>query len=179
MTETDEQKMCGMCGMEIPGVARKCPYCHVFHTRLSMIVHHPLFTMSLGLVFFGALMSFYVVMMNRLLDRGEDFQRYAHQISVHDVRIGFGQLEDQPTVAVLGRLKNSSEIGWKNVRLLAEFHDSEGNLIDVEEHSSYSYGVPPSGDVGFKISTAREFPEDSYDTANVVVISADDARSRW
>jgi len=139
----------------------------------------PLFGISIGLVVFVAIMSMHGVLMQRMLDRGEDFQRYADQISVHDMRIEFGQLEDQPTVAVLGRLKNSSDIGWKNVRLLAEFHDSEGNLIDVEEHSSYSYGVPTSGDVGFKISTAREFPEDSYDTANVVVISADDARSRW
>jgi hypothetical protein len=144
-----------------------------------MVVHHPLFGLSLGLVFFVVMTSLYGIMMDRLLDRGEDFQRYADQISVHDVRIEFGQVEGAPTVVLLGRLKNDSDIGWRNVKLLGEFYDGEGNLVDVSHRGGLMYHVPAGGEVGFKISREREFPEARYATARVKVLSAEDARSRW
>jgi len=179
MTKTYEQKTCGMCGMEIPGMARKCPYCHVFQNRFSRATGHPLFGISIGLVAFVAITSVYGGLMQRMFDRGEDFQRYADQISVHDVRIEFGQLEGEPTVVVLGRLKNRSDIGWEDVKLLGEFYDADGDLVDVSHRGCLMYHVPAGGEVAFKISRGREFPESRYATARVKVLSAKDTRARW
>jgi len=129
MTQPPDSKARGMCAMEIPRAARKCPFCHVFQARLSMVVRPPLFGMSLGLLLFIALTSLDGALMGRLLDRGEDFQRYADQISVHDLRIEFGQVEGEPTVVLLGRLNSGNDIGWENVKLLAAIARTRSAIV--------------------------------------------------
>ena len=50
MTSPSETKTCRMCCMEIAAAAKKCPFCHHWQNKFSMITFHPAFAVLLTVV---------------------------------------------------------------------------------------------------------------------------------
>ena len=109
MTESPETKTCGMCCMEIPAGARKCPYCQQFQNKLAMVVFHPAFLVLFIIVPMVAALIVVGTMFQRTFDRGEDFQVYSNEITVAGTTLKFGENESGPTVAVVGRVRNERQ----------------------------------------------------------------------
>lgn len=127
-----------------------------------------------GIPFLAAMIALYI-----LLAPFGNFETYRNQIEVTESRIAFGELNSRPTVAVIGTIRNTSLISWKDVYLHVDFLDADGNLVDVGERVNYMYRVPAGETTSFKASFCREFPDTKYVTAVVRVVGATDARSRF
>lgn len=74
---------------------------------------------------------------------------------------------------------NSGDVDWKEVTFQVEFLDKKGQLVDAGQELKYLCVLPNHKEIGFKISSRREFPEESYIAHKVRVISARDARARF
>jgi hypothetical protein len=170
------KKTCKMCCMDIPKDARKCPHCHHFQNRLSMVLFYPGFVVLVLLIPLVVLPVFFETTM---FDRGEDYQRYKDQIEITNSEIAFGDTKSAGTVAVIGTIKNTSPIPWKEIQVHADFFDAQGKRTDVGEREDYSFYLPANGTSTFKASFRREFPETNYVKHSVRVVAAKDARARW
>ena len=167
MCEQAEMKTCKMCAMEIPAQARKCPHCHHWQRGLVAILWHPAF----ALIFLIPLMIAYGIMMS-MFDRGKDFQPYRDQVKVTSSEIRFSNDPNSEHVAVVGRLKNSSSLDWKDLILSVEFYDAGGELVDAGQDMKYSYYVAANDEESFRISFYRLFPKESYVSCKVRVVFA-------
>jgi hypothetical protein len=178
--DQDQSKTCKMCFQQIDARARKCPYCHHWQSRwasltapgspgMALIVLVPIF---LGL----ALMGWFF---ERMFDRGKDFQAYRGEIEVVQSEVKFGQDKDGPTVAVVGVVRNNSNVTWKEVQFAVQFFDKEKKLVDAAQKHEYFFVFPATDRCAFKVSFGREFPESQYVTHEVRVVSAKDSRARF
>ena len=179
MTTLPEMRTCKMCRMDIPAHARKCPYCHHFQNKLSLFFFSPYFHI-LVLFMMGALYCGLLgVMYERFFDQGESFRNYSSEIKVVSSALQFGEGANGPTVAVVGQMANDSDVDWKEVRFQVEFHDASGKLIDAGQAYEYLYYLPAHDQAAFKVSFHREFPEGSYASHSVKVITARDGRIKF
>jgi hypothetical protein len=161
--------------MEIPGQARKCPYCHQFQDRRSTILYHPALHIVAALV---PMLVMSVIFAN-IFDTGEKYEHYRGQIAVADCHIVFGDTKSGSTVAVIGMITNRSQVSWKEVQFHVDFLDAGGKRVDVGEREDYSFRLPAGENTAFKVSFRREFPETNYVKALVHVVGAKDERARW
>lgn len=174
--DTDSaKKTCKMCRMEVPQQARKCPFCHHFQNRMSMVMYHPAFMALFACVPFGAMLFVYA----RIFDAGEDYQTYKDQVVITESRIAFGETKSGATVAVIGTMKNASPVSWKEIQFHVDFLDAAGKRVDVGERENYGFQLPANETSSFKVSFRREFPETNYVRPSVRVLAAKDARIRW
>jgi hypothetical protein len=175
MNVSGATKTCKMCCMEIPQQARKCPCCHQFQDRRSMILYHP------GLHIVVALVPMLVmfVIIGSIFDTGEKYEHFKDQIVLADSHIVFGDTKSGPTVAVIGTITNTSKVSWKEVQFHVDFLDAGSKRTDVGEREDYNFRLPASESTSFKVSFRREFPESNYVKAIVRVVGAKDERARW
>ena len=175
MNPAPETKVCRMCYREIPRQARKCPECHHFQSRSTMVVYHPVVAVILAVTPLLLMLLFVA----GLLDQGEDYQLYKDQIAVTDSQLAFGCLGTNATVAVIGQIRNQSPVPWEDIYLHATFTDATGKTIDVAQRQEYAFYLPPNESLPFKLSFRREFPESNYVNHTVRVVGAKDARARF
>ena len=168
-------KTCKMCCMEIPQGARKCPQCHHFQNRWSMVMFHPGFAVLFGSLPIAAMLIVFAT----IFETGEKYETYKDQIAIADSQIAFGETQSGGTVAVIGTIKNTSPVSWKEVQFHVEFLDAAGKRSDVGEKQDYSYQLPAGETSSFKVSFRREFPETNYVSHIVRVVGARDVRARW
>lgn len=177
--EENNTKLCKMCYKEIPGKAKKCPYCHHWQSKFSMIVWNPVVPVIAFLIPY----AFFMYMLANMFEKGEDFTPYRNQITIGDSELKFGEKKCgetvAETVAVIGTMSNKSSVPWKDVQIEVRFYDGNGRMIDSKQQKDYPFEVPADGNAAFKVSTLREFPKEQYVKYNVSIISASDARSRW
>lgn len=113
------------------------------------------------------------------LDTGENYAPYKDQIVISDCQIAFGDTKSAATVAVIGTIKNTSKVSWKDIKFHVDFFDAGGKRIDVGQREEYSYVLAAGDTSSFKVSFTREFPETNYVKPVVRIVGATDMRSRW
>ena len=169
------KKTCKICCMEIPQQARKCPYCHHFQNRWSMVMFHPAFALLFASLPLAAMLTAFAM----IFDTGENYETYKNQIIIADTRIAFGDTKSSATVAVIGTIKNTSQVSWKDITFHADFLDAADKRVDVGEREDYTFRLPAGQTSSFKLSFRREFPETNYVKTVVRVVGAKDVRARW
>jgi len=151
------KKTCKMCCMEIPQQARKCPHCHHFQNRWSMIMFHPAF----ALLFASLPIAAMLVVFASIFDRGENYETYKDQIVISDSQIAFGDTKSGATVAVIGTIKNTSQVSWMEIQFHVDFLDAAGKRTDVgeREHRRFQLRVDYcSLELGFQAWTGSIQP---------------------
>ena len=172
---TDTTKTCGMCFMQIPAQARKCPYCLQFQNKMSMITFHPAFGVLLAVI----PMALVLTVFQRMFDAGEDYQTYAGQVQITESKLAFGEDEDGGTVVVMGTIQNNSPIPWKEILFQVDFRDAAGARSDTGQRPGPLYYLPPNSSLSFKVSFRRQFTVTNYVGHTISVVSAKDGRTRW
>ena len=114
-----------------------------------------------------------------IFDRGEEFETYKNQIAITVAQLAFGETKSARTVDVIGTIKNTSPIPWKEIQFHVDFLDARGKRIDVGHKEQYNFYLPANGTSTFKVSFPTEFPETNYAKPLVSVSTAKDARARW
>ena len=82
-----------------------------------------------------------------------------------------------PTVSVVGKLRNNSDIPWKDIYLEAQYFDSGGTMIDANGAEQYGLSILPHEEVAFRVRGPADRSETEYASHKVFVRSARDARS--
>lgn len=182
--ESHATKTCPMCSMEIPATARKCAYCHYWQTRLNTLLSSPWFAMLVAGIPLLVFILAFAAILDSQFDRGEPYSKYAGQLTVSQTEMEF--VDDarddcgrNAWLVIIGKVKNRSPIGWKNVRYQVDFFNSAGEFLDTGQGESYTWHVPPGQEVGFKVRLVRDFAKDNYADYKVRIIHADDARKRF
>ena len=168
-------KTCKMCCAEIPQQARKCPHCHHFQNRWSLVMFHPAFTVCFACLPLVAMLFVFA----SIFDTGENYETYKDQIHITDKQIVFGDTKSAATVAVIGTITNASRVSWKEIQFHVDFLDAAGKRADVGERDDFNFRLPAGETSSFKVSFRREFPETNYVTPVVRIVGAKDVRARW
>lgn len=169
-------KTCKMCYQEMDSRAKKCPYCHHWQNKISMIVWHPAFAAFLIMI---PSCIFVGLIFESMFDKGEDFTTYRTQIAISESELKFGKTVRGPTVVAMGIMTNKSSLSWKDVQLEVRFYDNNNKLIDTDQKNKYSFVVPANDISTFKVSIPREFPEEQYASCKVRILSAKDSSTMW
>jgi hypothetical protein len=140
-----------------------------------MLFYHPAIAVLLATVPFATIW----ILFANMFDPGENFEVYQNQIIITESALAFGETKSESTVAIVGTIKNTSRISWKDIYFHADFFDAQGHRKDAGEKQDYSFRLPAGGISSFKISFRREFPESNYVKHEVRVVAAKDARARW
>ncbi len=179
----DELKNCKVCCMAIPAKARKCPHCHHWQDKWSLVIFHPLFAIIPTLMIFLVMFGFLGTMFKFTFAEGEPFSKHQNAVALVETEMLFGEVSGcktpSPTVAVIGKIRNSSPVTWKEITLEGQFFDKDGRMVDATQQLKYSFIAPANGDCAFKISFQREFPQERYSSFKVRVVSAKDERKRF
>jgi hypothetical protein len=111
----------------------------------------------------------------------QEYPPYSGQIEIVESRLVFGQGYRGPTVGVVGALRNTSPVGWKEVCFHVEFRDAEGKPVDAATTERYgnNYTVPGGATLAFEVSFERKYPEANYVKHSVKILSAKDSRGMW
>jgi hypothetical protein len=121
----------------------------------------------------------FAIMMDSMMSKGEDFEPHRGELAVTESQIYFGETKTSATVGVMGSVKNSGKISWKEVNFHVDFVDATGKRVDVNEREAYGYEAPAGSESSFKISFSREFPQEKYARARVTIVRAKDVRARF
>lgn len=180
-TNTDmAQKQCKTCCMMIPEPAKRCPYCQTFQKWWVWHAQHPLFFIVM-ICLLATLLTLPYVHLSRVFDRGEPFEQYRSRVMVVESEMTFGERsfiagEMNPVVAVIGTIRNDSDIPWKNVAFAVEFYDEQGNRIDVGNQVLHTLILPSHDTVSFKVQFGRDLVGE-YTNHHIVVTHAHEART--
>jgi hypothetical protein len=119
------------------------------------------------------------IMYRSMFQQGERFALYKDQIEILQSEVRFGERESGPTVSVIGKLKNNSDVDWTDIRIEVQFFDGEGNLIDAKHHCEFSMILAAGQTAGFKVPSVREFPQQQYASHKVTITHAKDRTARF
>lgn len=130
--------------------------------------------------FFACLpMAVMLIAFATLFDTGEKYEIYKNQITITDTQIALGDTKSGATVAVIGLIKNTSRVSWKEILFHVDFLDAAGKRVDVGEREDYNFRLPAGETSSFKVSFRREFSETNYVQPVVRIVGAKDERARW
>jgi hypothetical protein len=162
-------------------LAKKCPHCQHWQYKGSQIILHPAFSITLLMILWLGVYGFMGKMWQTSFSQGEPFSKYQTLLVIDEAKMAFGtnQCEhNSPTVAILGTIRNDSNISWKDIRLEGQFLDKDGKMIDTAQRE-HSVMVTASNKSAFKISFKREFEQEKYVNFKVRILSAKDERTRF
>jgi hypothetical protein len=119
------------------------------------------------------------VITHRQIGGRDTFIGYRDQIVVIDSSMHYQPSDEKcgPTISVVGKIKNNSDVPWKDIYLEAQYFDSSGKMIDANGAEQYGLTLPPHEEVAFRLRGAADRAERDYASHRVFVHSARDARS--
>jgi hypothetical protein len=109
----------------------------------------------------------------------ESFGAYGDQLSVVESSVHYAANADKygSTVSVIGKIKNDSDVAWKDLYIEAQYFDANGVMVDTQGSEQYGLVVPAHGEVAFRVRGSADRAENEYASHKVYVRSARDARS--
>jgi len=174
--DDQKTKACAMCDMQLSAKAKKCPYCHHFQNKFTLLMYNPLFTGSLYLV---AVLVMVNSMTNIFKSEDDLYRDCASQLHVLDSKLFFGETKCGDTVSVIGTITNQGVVSAQDVVVQADFMDGSGNRVDAGQRTDWKLYVPANASIPFKVTFAREFPKTNYVRHAISVIGAKDARNKF
>jgi hypothetical protein len=159
---------CKTCFSEIDKRAKKCPYCQSWQSRLRATLFNPAFLLIIFFLLLLGLTSYFDTQFTQKIN----FADYKNKIIISDSRIEFGENSCGETVAIIGKVKNQSEIDWKDITYEVVFYDKEKHVSDTNQQNAYSFIIPANEEVPFKISMKKEFDLNKYQNYEIRILSA-------
>ena len=159
---------CKTCFSEIDERAKKCPYCQSWRSRLRTIFYNPAFSLIIFFVLMFGISSYFESKFTQKID----FADYKNQIAISESRIEFGNNSCGETVAIIGKIKNQSELNWKDITYEIIFYDAKKNVSDTGQENEFSFILPATEEVPFKVSMKKEFDFEKYQSYEIRLVSA-------
>ncbi len=161
-------KTCKTCFSEIDERAKKCPNCQSWQSKTRAISNNPAFSLIMFLIVMFGISSYFQSGLTQKIA----FADYADKITITESRIEFGGSSCGETVAIIGKLKNESEIEWRDITYEITFLDKNNSVLDTGQEHKYSFVLPANEEVPFKVSMKKEFGTEKYKNYKVRLVSA-------
>ena len=166
--EQKSLKLCNICFQEIDDRARKCPYCHHWQNKITMALFHPVVVAMAPIL---VMLFFYFIFINKITG-GEKFDLHRDKVTITQPKLEFGESECGSDIVIIGKINNKSNFTWENPQFEITFVDEKNNLFDTGQDELYSFIIPANNEIPFKVSIKKQFPEESYNTYEVKILSA-------
>ena len=180
MIRSDAVGSCRWCGEHMHSQAWRCPHCRMWQSRLQGLYMFPV--LSPLLIIPGLAATWAVPLMLMLspvmseFEKGAPFADYHDQLRVVGSAMFTGYREGDPVIAVVGTLRNDTEVPWWALSLEVQFMDHDGKLVDViREHLGWRT-LLPAGQLAFRADMVAELPLGKYAAYEVFVRSGLEAR---
>ena len=168
--------LCLYCKSPIAWDARKCPSCGCWQSKWGNGAASPgsqlVSAVCLAIVLGGLVWLIYGA--HSVDDRVQD---PVAALEVVESDWSLVQGSRGVYVSVVGRLRNSASMTWRDVYFHAEFSDDSGHLVDVISDRHWDLVVPAQGETSFRIYAPAGSPEESYSSLDVVIRDASSGRS--
>jgi hypothetical protein len=170
-----ELRDCPMCMGPVREGAYKCPHCHTRQYRTSIHLVDRSDVILFGVIFLAIVTSALI----RRGDRDEAaFTDHPGALEISGIELSNPGEDSSREIIALGRIKNVSEIPWKDLYFEAQFFNRAGALIDTVSNHDYQLFVPAHGESTFKITLRSSRPKDEYANCKIFIRQARDGRSR-
>lgn len=167
-------KSCPFCMEDVRTEARKCRHCHQWLGRWTGSPNLPIAFAFLVLLGFWGWAEFRV---------GRpvlwDFAEHRDELVITNARFDFTREDDGLYVSTYGMIRNESAIAWKDLLIEVRYFDSDAELIDTTSAQRYTLTLHPGAEAAFRLRKRADKPQASYAGHHVLVLSAQDARSRF
>ena len=178
---SNDTKICPICAESIKAMAKKCPHCHHWQTKWHTTIFHPIFglvVIGIPVVVFYTIIS--LVMMQsweRTFGKGRNLAEYRDQIVVLESQMNYSVVDKKPVVSTVGKIKNNSNISWKDVQLEVQYYEKDGKLVDTYSERPFSISIHPGVEQAFRLRAAADKPPSAYASHRVFVRSAKDEQN--
>jgi hypothetical protein len=163
---TDQMKTCRMCGEEIKAIAKRCPHCTHFQSRINA----PIVIVIIGL----AIVIATRFMMPSPLKR-ETLYNSDNKLTILETTHKYGKDDCGSFIAILGKLKNQTEKTWTDVHDVhfeVKFYNEKNELVDTLNSQLYSIVIGPKKETSFRIREKAAALEGQYKRHEITITKA-------
>ena len=169
--------LCRWCRERIDASARRCPHCRAPQSKWA-ISSHPAVGAAFMLVALIILGAMFFHLTGHFSD-GRDFTDYLDKLQIVESEVVSEEKDGWTTTAVVGRIRNNSDVAWKDVQIEVQFRDGDGKLVDTFTDSDLAKRYPPGEVRAFKASGWAYLPAERYASYEASVVWAKEAKVWW
>jgi len=103
---------------------------------------------------------------------GEDFTAHRGDLSFASQSLTFAKEKDREYFAVVGTIRNTSKITWRDVYVEARFLNAGNELIDTYSSQLRDVIVLPNSDAAFRLTSYTARPSSEYSKVVLTITSA-------
>jgi hypothetical protein len=167
-------KACRVCRESIAVDAKRCPRCQAWQSSWST------FWFGNTTQSFGQQIIWVVVMLVAmwvgfrifLLPSGKDFQAHRGDLVFASQSMTFLKEKDRDYFAVVGTVRNNSDVIWRDPYVEARFLNSKNELIDTYSSQLRDVIILPRADAAFRLTGYTARPSSEYSKVVLSITSA-------
>lgn len=169
MNEDRETKECRFCREQIDARARRCPHCRMQQTKWAFTFHPAV--LAAGWLLLLLVLGFWAITVTGWLGSGRAVQ-LPEQLDVVQSQMVFEDAAPDPFVAVVGIIRNTGHVAWRQVQVEVQFFDGEGHLVDTVTDVLFNGHIGSGNERGFRVSGQPYLSRERYASHRVVIRSA-------
>lgn len=167
-------KICRVCGESIAAVAIRCPKCQSWQSKWGAwwspsspqsVGYQLLLTVIIMVVAFAAMRYF-------MFPGSKDFEQYGPSLQFSSQSLSFSKEKDREYLAVVGTIKNTSQIVWRDVHVEARFFNQKDELIDTISSNLRDVIIRPQSESAFRVTGYPVRPSNEYKRISLTITSA-------
>jgi hypothetical protein len=167
-------KACCICKEPMAADAKRCTRCQAWQSSWATFWYggatqsfgQQIIWVGLMVVLMWAMFRFF------MFPTGRDFQEYRKDLVFASQSMSFGKERDREFFAVVGTIKNTSDVPWRDLYVEARFLNTKNELIDT--HSTHLRDVIalPKGEAAFRLTGNTVRPSSEYWKVTLSITSA-------
>jgi hypothetical protein len=160
---TEQTKTCRMCGEEIKAIAKRCPHCTNYQSKINA----PILIVIIGLAIVFAARFMMPTPFKR-----ETLYDADNKLVIVETNHKYGKDDCGSFIAILGKLKNQTDKTWSDVHFEVKFYNDKNELVDTLNSELYSIVIAPQKESSFRIREKAAALEGQYKRHEIKITKA-------
>ena len=169
-----DTKACRVCRESIAADAKRCPRCQAWQSSWAT------FWFGNTTQSFGQQIIWVVVMLVAMwaafrffmFPSGKDFQDHRADLVFASQSMTFRKEKEREYFAVVGTIRNNSDVTWRDPYIDARFLNSKNEMIDTYSSQLRDVIVRPRTDAAFRLTGYTARPNSEYSRVVLTITSA-------
>jgi hypothetical protein len=169
-----DTKACRICREPIAADAKRCAKCQAWQSRWAAFWNggstqsfaQQIVWITIMIVVMFATWRYF------MFPQGAEFQAHRQDVVFAGHNLTFGNEKDREYFAVVGTIKNNSDIAWRDIYVEARFLDAKSELIDAYSSNLRDVIVQPKSEAAFRLTGYTSRPSKEYSKVTLKITSA-------